>query len=312
MEIRKKFLEKISLSRHSEFRIGGPAKYFFTAQNKSELIESLRWAKENSEKVFLLGGGSNVLFSDRGFDGLVIKYRASNISGEEKGEKLIVVCEPGLLLGKLILEVAGRGYKGIEWGFGIPGTVGGAIFGNAGRLGRDISEVVVEITILNGHLEEEVLPKEKCEFSYRNSRFKKNGEIILEAKLEFEKCPAEEIEKGLNEAKKIAAGAPRFPSAGCVFKNYIVGENDKLLKNHPDLAGRIRGGKIGAGFFIDQCRLKGKRVGDIVVWENHANYFINIGKGKSEDVVRLAEICKQSVREKFGIELEEEIRIIEY
>jgi UDP-N-acetylmuramate dehydrogenase len=310
MNIEEKFQENVSLASHTTFRIGGPAKYFFEMQTREELIESLKWAKENSMPYFILGGGSNLLVNNKGFDGLIIKIQNSKFKIQSEDSKCIVEAGAGAPLIKIILETTKNGYSGAEWGFGIPGTVGGAICGNAGRLGQDISQVVESATVLDENLAEKELAKKDCGFSYRNSIFKKNNWIISAAKLVFEKKEQKLIDEILAEAKKVIKEHPSFPSAGCVFKNYEIKNRDELIKNYPELESRVREGKIGVGYLIDACGLKGKQIGGAKIWEGHANYIINIGDAKAEDVIALINLCKKSVKEKFGIELEEEIRFL--
>lgn len=296
----------ILLSKFTTFRIGGPAKYFFVATDTDELSGALSWAKKESLPYFVLGGGSNILFSDKGFDGLIIKYGPAGIEYFEEEGFLRAKADSGASFAKLILETTRKGYSGIEWGFGIPGTVGGAICGNAGRLGQDFSGVVEKVTVL-GNKE---LSKKECEFDYRESRFKRTGEIILKAELIFQKKDPTRIEEVLNQAKKVTFDAPRFPSAGCVFKNYKLKENDELLKNHPELAGRVRGGKLGVGYLIDQCAMAGRKIGGAQIWPGHANYIVNAQDAKAADILELISEVKKEVKNKYGIELEEEIRII--
>ncbi|OGZ34042.1 MAG: UDP-N-acetylenolpyruvoylglucosamine reductase [Candidatus Portnoybacteria bacterium RBG_19FT_COMBO_36_7] len=311
MTTEDKFKKNELLANHTTLRIGGPAKYFFEAKEKKELIEALKWAKENSVPYFILGGGSNLLVSDKGFDGLVIKVRSEKLKVKSEGSKYIVEVEAGVPLIKIILETTKAGYSGAEWGYGIPGTIGGAICGNAGRLGQDISQVIESVIILDENLAEKELNKEDCRFTYRESVFKKNGWIILSATLVLKKKEQKLIDDILDEAKKVVKGYPPFPSAGCAFKNYeIKNNNGQLPKEHPELESQIRGGKIGTGYLIDACGLKQKQIGGAKIWEGHANYIINTGNARAEDVISLIDICKKSVKEKFGIELEEEIRLL--
>ncbi len=188
--------------------------------------------------------------------------------------------------------------------------MGGAICGNAGRLGQDISQVVESVTILDNNLNERGMSSVDCGFAYRESRFKKTNEIILQATLVFEKKSPEAINLVLNEAKEVIKKSPPFPSAGCVFKNYIVKENDVLLKSHSELETRVRAGKIGVGYLIDQCGLKGRQIGGAKIWEGHANYIVNVGGAKAADVLALINLCKKEVKGKYEIELEEEIRYL--
>lgn len=303
--------ENVSLTNHTTFRIGGPAKYFAAVKNNEELTEAVKYAKANSLQFFILGGGSNLLAADEGYDGLIIKCQMSNVKCQKKGNELKAVYDSGVLFNKVILETAKNGYSGAEWGLGIPGTIGGAICGNAGRLGQDISQIVQEVTILDADLNIKKLTKEECRFDYRHSRFKASDEIILEVILNFTKKDQAAIDEILNHAKEVVKHSPPFPSAGCIFKNYkIKGEQDELLKNHSELAERVREGKLGVGFLIDQCGLAGRQSGGAKIWEGHANYIVNVGGAKAKDVLALIKLVKEAVKAKYGIELEEEVRYV--
>lgn len=307
--------KNILLANHTTFRLGGPARFFCDVKNKKELVEAIKWAKEKKLPFFILGGGSNLLASDEGFEGLVIKIKSENIKIKScDGEFKFIEAEAGAPLIKLVLESIKDGYSGLEWGFGIPGTVGGAVFGNAGRLGQDISQTVERVKILDpDSLEEKEFRLEDCDFKYRESRFKDGGFIILSAVFKLKKAEKEDIEKTLMKAKNIASQSPPWPSAGCAFKNYeIKGENDILLQNFPELRRRVQSGKIGVGFLIDQCGLRGRQIGGAKIWEKHANHIVNAGGAKTRDVLEMIELVKKTVKEKYKIELEEEVRIIDY
>ena len=306
-----KIQENILLSNHTTFRLGGTARYFCEVKNKEELFVAIKWAKEKNWPVFVFGGGSNLLAADEGFDGLAIKVKSEKLEVKSCDDKFkIIEAEAGVPLAKIILESTRAGYSGLEWGFGIPGTVGGAILGNAGRLGQDVSRVVEKVKVLDlDSLAEKEFDFKDCGFKYRGSRFKEGGFIILSAVLKFKKAGKEEIEKTMNQAKEVIKNSPPWPSAGCIFKNYQVkSENDILLKNHPELVSRARDGKIGVGFLIDQCGLAGRRIGGAKIWEGHANYIVNVGGAKARDILELIQIVKKAVKEKYGIELEEEVK----
>ena len=303
--------QDIELRNHTTFRIGGAAKYFFVASRQADFKKAVAAAKEAKLPFWFLGGGSNTLVSDGGFEGLVIKTDNKETKTEKEGETLKVVCEAGASFNRIILDSVKAGYSGVEWGFGIPGAIGGAVFGNAGRLGEDISKAVESVKVLDENLNEKTFSKNECNFDYRESRFKKTGEIILETTLVLKKKKAEELEAVFAEAKKVIVNSPRFPSAGCAFKNYkTAGENDPLLQNHPELIERVRGGKIGVGFLIDQCGLKGKKVGGAQVWEGHANYIVNTGGATAREVKTLIDNVVEAMGEKYGIVLEPEIRFL--
>ncbi len=299
----------VLLSNHTTYRIGGAAKYFLAVENKEELIEAVTWAKDNSVFFFILGGGSNILFADQGYDGLIIKMENETIVfGSD--EDLTVNCGAGASLAEVLFEATSRGWGGLEWALGIPGTLGGAVCGNAGRLGQDLAQAVVSVRILDANLAEKEILASDCQFSYRDSRFKHNQEIILGATLKFIKQDKNKVEELLREAQKVIDKMPNFPSAGSVFKNYLVTENDELIKNHPEVQEKIRGGKLATGFLIQQCGLTGRRIGGAQIWSSHGNFILNVDKAKASDVLQLIELCKKSVMEKFSVKLEEEIRCL--
>jgi len=303
--------ENISLANHTTFRIGGPARYFVAVKNNDELAAAVKWAKDNSLPFFILGGGSNLLVSDEGYNGLMIKCQMINFQCQRENDNLKVECDAGVSFGKIIVETTKQGYSGAEWGLGIPGTIGGAICGNAGRLGQAIEQVVENVAVLDENLNTKTLLKSECDFDYRESRFKKTKEIILSTVLVFAKKESALIEKVLNEAKAVVKHSPPYPSAGCIFKNYKVkGESDELLKNYPELKERVREGKLGVGQLIDRCGLKSRQIGGAKIWEGHANYMVNIGDAKAQDVLMLIALVKKSVKAKWGIELEEEVRYV--
>jgi len=302
--------ENISLSNHTTYRIGGPAKYFLVVKNKEELIEAVIWAKENSIPFFILGGGSNLLFADKGYGGLIIKMKNEEIIFSSKEEDLEVNCGAGASLAEILFEATSRGFGGLEWALGIPGTLGGAVCGNAGRLGQDLAQAIVSVRILDVNLMEKEILASKCQFNYRDSRFKHNQEIILGAKLKFIKQDKNKAEETLREAQRVIEKMPNFPSAGSVFKNYLVRQNDELIKNHSEFQEKIQGGKLPAGFLIQQCGLAGRCLGGAKIWENHANFILNVGGAKAEDILGLIELVKKTVKEKFDIILEEEIRYV--
>lgn len=180
--------KNISLANHTTFRIGGKARYFMAVRNSEELMAAVKWAKDNSLSFFILGGGSNLLVSDDGFNGLVIKMQSDSLSVVLRStfaplsmnsttkdlEKMKIIVDAGVPFGRIIMETVKGGFSGAEWGFGIPGTIGGAICGNAGRLGQAIARVVANVTVLDENLKVKTLSKSECDFGYRESRFKKN------------------------------------------------------------------------------------------------------------------------------------------
>lgn len=295
------------LANHSTFKIGGPAKFFIEATTPEELKEVIEFAKNKSLPFFVLGGGSNVLFSDDGYDGVIIKLKNSGIEIQEDG---IVKVGAGTILGQLISKMAEAGLAGLEWGAGIPGTVGGGVNGNCGAYGNAISNNVKSVTVLDENGDMKKYSKDECDFEYRSSRFKKkdNNEIILEVELELAKEDPETLKNKIKEIVLTRAKViPPYPSAGSVFKNLFMSDlnNETLAMIPPD---KIKGGRgmVPMGYLIEACNLKGRKIGGAMVPELHAGFIVNAGGATAKDVLALMELCKNEVKNKFGIDLEVE------
>lgn len=316
--ISSRFQKRINLSNYTTFKIGGPAKYFFISENKDDLIKALEWAKENEEKFFILGGGSNVLFKDNGFDGLVIKMGINEIKIEKglEGKKILSV-DAGCRLTKLVEFSRLRFLTGMEWAAGIPGTVGGAIRGNAGAFGKDMSHNIKDVEILEIRRKKIILKKltkEQCEFAYRTSFFKESKRvkyIVLSARLELGEGKKEEIEEEIKSHSKfrMEKQSVGYPNAGSVFKN---AESAKILHDE----GKInipeqfkKTGIVPAGWLIEACGLKGKVHGNAMISNLHANFIVNLGKATAQDILGLINLVEQEVKKKFEVKLEREIVI---
>lgn len=305
--------EGISLTNWTTFRIGGPAKHWTIVKNIKEFKKIIEWINRNGIDYFILGGGSNVLINDQGFNGIVIKNEIDTVEILKKGSKTTqILAGSGTNLSKLIKFSLRNNLSGLEYLVGIPGTVGGAVFGNAEAYGRCFGNVVKEVKAINirqGTTKNFSL--KELNFSYRNSFFKKNsGWFIGEVKIELFNDNSEQsrkiAERILTERKqKIPDGF----SAGCIFKNYQLKERDPLLKKFPEMAEKTKKGKISTGYLIEKAGLKGKKINQAIISPQHANFIINLGGAKFEDIRQLINLIKQEVYDKFGIEIEEEIKI---
>jgi UDP-N-acetylmuramate dehydrogenase len=283
--------ENISLKHYTTFKIGGPAKFFYVAKTKKDLVKAAKLAKELNIPFFVLGGGSKILVSDKGFDGLVIKTENDRIFSE-RVDQGIVRAEAGARLVKLIGFCLENSLTGLEWAAGIPGTIGGAVRGNSGAFGHSTSEVVAEVEIFDPQtLEIKTLSNKDCCFAYRDSIFKKNKHwVIISTTFKLNQGNKEAISEKIKEYLNIRRQKhSSLPSAGCVFKN-----------PKPQ----------AAGLLIDQCGLKAKKIGQAQISEQHANFIVNLGQAKAEDVLALIKLAKQEVKNKFGVELEEEIQLL--
>ncbi len=309
--------KNILLSKYTSFKIGGLAKYFCVAENFGEIKEALDYAGENKLDTFILGGGSNLLISDKGFDGLIVKIQ--DIRYKIQTDNKIFVGS-GMSLTKLILESVKDNLTGLETMVGIPGTVGGAIVNNAGAFGKCIGDVVESVEILKikklKNWEIKKLGNKECQFSYRNSIFKKEKKyIILNAVLKLEEG---DQEKGKKIITKILGSRREkqpleYSSAGSVFKNPIIDDSHlaKLKKEFPELNKVVKSNIIPAGWIIEQIKgLKGKKIGGAMISEKHCNFIVNMGDAKAEDVIMLVSLIKQKVRSRFGIQLKEEVEYV--
>lgn len=282
-----KLQKDISLAEFTSFKIGGPAKYFFVAKNNKEIVKAVKAARQEGIPFFILGNGSNILVSDNGYDGLVIKMENASIVYD----KTAVTAESGVKLQKLINDTITKGLGGLEFLAGIPGTVGGGVAGNVGTPDDWIEKNLVSVEILNSENEIETVPKSRCDFSYRFSRFKYDEQVvILGATWDLYKEPSISLRKKITEFMKKRGHQPAGqPCAGSIFKNPPGKKSWQL---------------------IDAVGLRGKQIGGAKVSDEHANFIINTGNAKAEDVVILISYIKQQVRDTLGYQLQEEIKYI--
>ena len=286
-----KFQKNVLLKNYTTFRIGGKAEYFFVAKNKKDLIKAISVAKKLKLPFFVLGGGSNLLVSDKGFNGLIIKTQNTKY----KIQNTKIMAEAGVMLGELVNILAKTELSGLEWAAGIPGTVGGAIFGNAGAFNKSMKDVVKSVEALevkNEKCKVKNFKNRDCKFSYRDSIFKNNKNlIILSVTLQMKRGDKKEIENKIkkNLEQRNKTQPLNFPSGGSIFKNppgFFAGE------------------------LVKRCGLKGKKIGNVKISEKHSNFIVNLGNGKAKDVIKLIKLIKQKVKKKFGVTLEEEIQFL--
>lgn len=281
------------MSGQTTFRIGGPADLFYEAKTKEEVIEAIKLCREFQVPYFVLGGGSNILVSDKGIRGLVIRIQNT----EYKIQNTQVTVGAGVNLSWLVKEIAKKGLSGLEICVGIPGTVGGAIVGNAGTKSEWISQVVEQVEIVDQEGRIKKLSARDCQFDYRKSRFQNGQEIILSVVLKLTPDNPKNIQKRMRDYFKTRASQPKEPSAGSVFKNPSV--------------------DLSAGQLIEEAGLKGRQIGQAQISTQHANFIVNLSADKAglggascQDVLELIRLAKQKVAEKFGVKLEEEIKIV--
>lgn len=300
--------ESVSLGSRTTFGIGGRARYYVEVASESEILEAVRWAGERKARFVILAGGSNVLVPDGGLDALVIVVVSNGFSF--RGNTL--EAEAGCNLFALIRAASERGLGGWEKLAGIPGTLGGAVRGNAGAFGPEIKDFTERVRALNTHTGDvREFKNAECDFSYRQSFFKKNSQwVITRALIELERVETGDsaglIERTIAEREKRHIQNVR--AAGSYFVNPVVprGIQEQFEK---EKGAPSREGRVPAGWLIEKAGLKSARVGDAVASEQHPNYLKNDGNATAEDVRRLAELIKTTVKEKFGVTLEEEAAI---
>jgi UDP-N-acetylmuramate dehydrogenase len=297
--------EQELLSHHTTFRIGGPADWFLAARTQDQLVNALRVATELTLPCFLLGGGSNLLVSDDGFRGLVVKNAIDDV--EFEGTTARVGCGADYLT--FIQRCRDRGLAGLAYAAGIPGSVGGAIYGNAGCYGQDIGSRTLECTVctLEGtHVQ--TLPASWFQFAYRDSRLKREPRALLSCVLRLDDGDPAAIDAEIEEKLEIRrVKHPQWriePTAGSYFKNLPPGFQVPGLPHSPGTQ------RVAAGALLDACQCRGLRVGDAMVFPKHANILVNTGRATAIDALTLAEVMKARVRAKFGVELEEEVMFL--
>lgn len=306
------YKENEPLSKHLNFRIGGPARYFVEAQSSQDIIDAVRIAKDAGVKFFVLGGGSNTLASDAGFDGLVVK--AANRNTKIDGTR--VIAEAGVISAAVARATAQAGLRGFEWAISLPGTIGGGVRGNAGCFGGEMKDVVESVRVLhNGELK--TLLKNELHFSYRHSILKEqdNDDVVLDATLTLKPGDAAEAMAALekNLAGRKASQPLGSSSAGCMFKNFEYTDDadiEKLAAHYAIPQEMLERKRIAAGWIIDQLGLKGMRIGDAMVSETHGNFLVNKGKATADEVVQLIALLKTRVRNEAGMQLQEEVQYL--
>ncbi len=303
------FIKNEPLAPHTTFRLGGKAKYFFTTNNKEELVACVKLAKKEKMSCNVMGGGSNTIFPDKGFNGLVVKYHGGKLSAKNlDGTKIKVdVCLP---LWELVNFSVKNSLSGLEYLSGIPGNVGGAVVGNAGAYNHFIGDLVESVEIFDGQKIRQLANKD-CRFGYRDSIFKKKNWVILSVVLNLikgDKKTLTKISRDLIKNRNEKYDYNIF-CAGSFFKNIPLKKVPKALLKKIDPT-KIAGGKLSVGYLLEEVGAKSLKIGGISVASFHGNFLVNDGTGKTADLKKLANKLKTLVKNKFGIELEEEVRFI--
>ncbi len=298
----------VSLAPHTTFGVGGRARYFISVSNPADLVEAVRLAKEKKWPYWLIAGGSNVVFGDGTFRGLIIHFKPKDRPCQWQGLTLTV--EANLPLGRLIKMAIKFGLAGLETLSGIPGTVGGAIVGNAGAYGQCISDCLTQVEIFDGR-RIRWLVKKQGRFAYRESIFKKKDWLVLRAEFRLRKGDKKHLAARAREIIKTREKKykPGLRCPGSFFKNVLVKDVSRATLDKID-RGKIIEGKIPAGYLLERVGANGLKFGGLHIADYHGNLLINDGAATCREVRILAAKLKKLVKAKFGIRLEEEVRYL--
>ena len=282
-------LEQEPMKRHTTFRIGGPAAYYMVPEEEEEIRIAIEFAREKNLPYYLVGRGSNVLFHDDGYPGVVIEIGRGLAKFEMY--KGLVMAQAGISLSAMAAKLAEEGFTGFEFAAGIPGTLGGAITMNAGAYGGEIRDCIVSATVLTEDGDTQVLSREELELGYRSSLIQRSSYIVKSGTFNFEEGDREEIQAKMKELnqKRREKQPLEYPSAGSTFK-----------RPEGHFAGKL----------IEDAGLKGYRVGDAQVSEKHCGFVVNRGSATAAQVCQLISDVQRKVQEAFGVELEPEIRFV--
>jgi len=304
-----RFKEDEPLSKHVNFRIGGPAKWFVEIRSVEELQSVLSVIKKEEKKYFIFGGGSNILVNDQGFEGVAIKIgmRSYEIHGKE------VRAESGVLSSALARATANHGLVGLSWMITLPGTIGGAVRGNAGCFGGETKDDLTNVEVLRAG-KVKTLERHQVEFGYRDSMFKHNDDIILAASFKLKDGDVDDLRAELDDQLMKRKKSQPFDagSAGCMFKNAAVTEEDlQRLSKKLDIPAEMSNNRqLSVGWLIDQLDLKGMTIGDAQVSQVHGNFLVNKGSATADNIVQLIALIKTRARDEYGILLEEEVQYV--
>ena len=295
------------LARYTRFGIGGPADLFADAASPEAFADAIRTACTAGIPVMVIGGGTNLIVSDAGFRGLVLRYTANRIVAQGA----VVTAESGAVLQDVVDFSNAHGLKGLETLAGIPGWVGAAVYGNAGAYGHSLHERVLRVRFFDGAAVR-CLNNEECEFRYRESIFKRRKQwVILATDLDLSPDDVPSLQKISADILKIRNEkfSPTMKCAGSIFKNFLLRDLPPAVAAQVPAA-VVREGKIPAAWFLEQVGSKGTKRGQIRVADYHANLIYNEGGGTAADLCGLIGELKQRVRDRFGIEVEEEVQYV--
>ena len=279
------------MSKYTSFKIGGPAECLVKIETLEQLKSILKYTNEYDIKLTIIGNGSNILVSDDGIKGIVVKIEIDKLKIDVQDKKVLITVGSGVKLGLLAQKCLKQEITGFEFASGIPGTIGGAIRMNAGAHGSEMKDIVKTVTYIDRNGKIHKIENNQAEFEYRKSLFTHNDYIIVETEIELQKGNVNEIKEKMNEYANFRKEKQpiEYPSAGSTFK---------------------RGSDFITAKLIDECGLKGYQIGGAQISEKHAGFIINKDNATAKDVIKLMEYTKEQVYEKFGKTIEAEIEIL--
>lgn len=299
------------MSSHTTFKIGGPAEYYIDISMPDEIVKAVQITKKLGIPFFIFGGGSNIIVSDKGIEGLTVKnncrrFEVQGMVGRVTNQKVgvdsaLIFAESGVIMNQLVRFAIDEGLEGLEYQLGLPGTVGGGICMNSNfpKENAFVGDCLYRAKILNRDGEVKDVERSYFHFAYDASYLQESGEIVLSVLFKLKKEQKDVLwERATRALAYRSETQPKGASAGCTFRN--IGLD----------AVRVSTPTTSAGYFIDKAGLKGKRVGDAMTSEKHANFILNMGSAKAEDVVSLVTLIKSEVHKKFDVELHLEVKTI--
>lgn len=306
------FFQDYPLSKLIYFKIGGPAEILVEVEQLNDLIELIKFCREEKLEFIVLGGASNVIVADEGLGKIVIVTANKNLEKQDQSKpesahqekQFLVRAECGVNTSDLVTKTVAMGLTGLEPFLGVPGKLGGAIFNNSHFQKELIGDFVTQVEVLTPQNQVVWIPQKECQFAYDYSRFQHSGEIILRVDFLLKQGDKQKSRQLIRDSMMYRSKTQplHLPSSGCIFKN--VKNSAKLKEIFTDFEDREF---ISAGFLIDKAGLKGLREGGIEVSTKHAAFMVNHGEGKAQDLKNLIKKVKQKVYEKFGVNLEEEV-----
>lgn len=305
-------IENELMSKHTNFRIGGPARLYLVASTSDEIVAAVQAAVSCGAPWFVFGGGSNLLVSDKGFDGLMIQ--AANRALEINGTS--IRCEAGAITSLVARKSADAGLTGFEWAAGLPGTIGGAIFGNGGCFGGEMKDSIVKVDAYRLSDSTRVsYTNEECCFGYRDSLFKHELHLILGCELILKSGDSTTSLARIGEINTLRKEKQPLgdSSAGCMFKNFEYQDDSdvSLLKREVDVpADMLAAKRIAAGWLVEHAGLRGESIGRVAVSAKHGNFLINNGNATADEVAQLVSMCQTRIRDRFGIQLHAEVQFV--